>query len=96
MAKHQYKKGHEKIGGRKKGTKNLITKSFKELVQKTYEELEETGEGMLEWSMRNKTEFYKIASKLIPTAIEAKIKGELKFRNIIFEDGIEQPKSKKK
>lgn len=65
-------KGHEKVGGRAKGTPNKLTRSFKELVQATYEQLEKDGKGMLEWAQSNRTDFYKIASKLIPTEMAVK------------------------
>jgi hypothetical protein len=61
-----------KTGGRQKGSVNKLTSSFKELVQATYESLEADGNGMLQWANDNKTEFYKIASKLIPTEMAVK------------------------
>lgn len=63
----------EKTGGRQKGTPNKLTSSFKELVQQTFQKLEEEpGGGMLEWAKANKTEFYKISSKLIPQDLAVK------------------------
>jgi hypothetical protein len=58
---------------RKKRSQNKLTTSFKELVQETYEALEESGHGMEEWATQNKTEFYRIAAKLIPTQIAGDI-----------------------
>ncbi len=61
--------------GRPPGSTNKLTTSFKELVRKTYEALEKKGEeadsqlGMLKWAEKNPGEFYKIASKLIPTEL---------------------------
>ena len=83
----------EKTGGRVKGTPNKLTRSFKELVQSTYETLEENGEGMLKWAQANKTDFYKIASKLIPTemAVKAEIT-EIEIRKTILTKNYDQPK----
>lgn len=86
-------KGHPKYGGRQKGGVNKITSSFKELVQSTYETLEENGEGMLKWAKANKTDFYKIASKLIPTemAVKAEIT-EIEIREtVIIKKPTEEP-----
>lgn len=66
----KFEKGHIKKGGKKKGTPNKLTSSFKELVRSTYEQMEEEGKGMLQWAQENPTEFYKIASKLIPTELQ--------------------------
>lgn len=65
----------KKYGGRIAGTPNKLTTSFKDLVQSTFEQLEANGEGMLSWAQANKTDFYKIASKLIPQ--EMGIKAEI-------------------
>ena len=66
--------GGEKTGGRQKGSVNKITASFKELVQKTFQALEEDPNegGMLAWAKKNKSDFYKISSKLIPTEMAVK------------------------
>ncbi len=66
--------GGGKTGGRQPGTPNKITASFKELVQKTFQALEDDPNegGMLTWAKANKTEFYKISSKLIPTEVALK------------------------
>lgn len=74
-----------KTGGRVAGTPNKITSSFKELVQKTFESLEAEDEGMLKWAKANKTDFYKIASKLIPQemGLKAEITDILVTKTII-------------
>jgi hypothetical protein len=59
--------------GRPKGSVNKLTSSFKELVKQTYEQLEESGQGMKAWAEENPTAFYNIAAKLIPTEIQAKV-----------------------
>lgn len=67
-------KGGKRPGaGRPEGSVNKLTASFKELVQNTFQALEEEpGGGMLGWAKANKTEFYKISSKLIPTEMAVK------------------------
>lgn len=67
------KGGYREGAGRKVGSINKISRSFKELVQNTFESLEnEKDGGMLDWARKNKTDFYKIASKLIPADISVK------------------------
>lgn len=58
--------------GRPKGAVGKLNSSFKELVQQTFQKLEEEGDGMLAWARANKTDFYKISSKLIPTEMAIK------------------------
>lgn len=58
--------------GRPEGSQNKLTASFKELVQKTFQQLEDEGDGMHKWAKENKSDFYKIASKLIPTEMALK------------------------
>lgn len=67
-------KGHQKAGGRQKGTPNKLTSTFKDLVISTMEKLQEDDRANLEtWAKENPTEFYKIASKLIPTEVSATV-----------------------
>ncbi|KKN67229.1 hypothetical protein LCGC14_0464020 [marine sediment metagenome] len=73
----------KKFGGRQKGTQNKLTTSFKELVMQTYCELErKKDKGMLIWALENETDFYKIASKLIPTEMQGQMTGELLIKVI--------------
>lgn len=57
-----------KSGGRKKGSLNKITMAFKEAVKTVYDEIG-GDEAFAEWAKENKTDFYKIAARLIPTEI---------------------------
>lgn len=66
------KGGKREGAGRPEGSVNKLTSSFKELVQQTFQKLEEEGNGMYEWAKANKTDFYKISSKLIPTEMAVK------------------------
>ena len=67
-----FKKGKEKTGGRKEGCVNKLTKTVKELILDAFNELQkDKGANLLSWAKKNPTEFYKIASKLIPSEINA-------------------------
>ena len=61
----------KKTGGRKKGSLNRITKSFKDAVRTVYEDIG-GHEAFAAWARENPTEFYRIAARLIPTEIAAK------------------------
>ena len=67
MAAH---KGHVKAGGRKAGTPNKITTSIKEAFKQAFDEMGGV-EALVNWGKANDTEFYKLASKLIPQDIKA-------------------------
>lgn len=55
----------KKTGGRKPGSLNKTTKAFKEAVLDAFNQIGGT-EALVLWGMENQTEFYKIASRLIP------------------------------
>lgn len=61
-----YTPGKPKTGGRQPGTPNRLTGAFKEAVQIVYNGLG-GHEAFLEWARENRTEYYRIASRLIPT-----------------------------
>ena len=64
-----FEKGHAKKGGRKKGAKNKIGLKVKDSIQAVYENL--GGDvGFSDWATAEKTEFYKIYARLIPTDVE--------------------------
>jgi hypothetical protein len=55
------------LNGRPKGAVNKTTREFKELVSTVMNELQDDPRANLKsWAKENPTEFYKIASKLIP------------------------------
>jgi hypothetical protein len=77
-----FKKGE---GGRQRGSLNTLTKSVKERVLDTFNELQEDKDANLtSWAIDNTTEFYKIAAKLIPTEIKGNL--EHKVINVIVAD----------
>lgn len=61
-------KGNPKTGGRQKGSVNKLTKTFKQAVLTAYEGIG-GDQNFTEWARNNQTEYYKIASKLIPTEV---------------------------
>lgn len=64
------KKGHEKKGGRQKGSLNKFTKTVKEVVLGAFNEMQEDPKAnILAWGKENPKDFYNIAAKLIPTEL---------------------------
>jgi hypothetical protein len=56
-----------KTGGRKAGTPNKIPKQVKDVFFDTFTKLQEDPKANLtQWAKENKTEFYKLSSKLLP------------------------------
>lgn len=77
-----FRKGHPKYGGRKKGTQNKITMEVRLAVQKAFDELG-GAEGLVRWAKSgNKTDFYRIASKLIPAQMTGLNGGPLQFEKV--------------
>ncbi len=58
-------KGQPKIAGRKRGTPNKLTASFKEAIRLAYDEIGGHA-AFAAWARENPGEFYKIAARLIP------------------------------
>lgn len=58
-----------KVGGRQKGTPNVLSSTAKENIQAVFVRLGSTA-AMAEWANENKTEFYKIYSRLLPHEIQ--------------------------
>jgi hypothetical protein len=66
-----FQKGNK---GKPKGAVNNLTKSVRESVLFAFNELQKDKEAnLLAWAKDSPTEFYKIASKLIPTEINASV-----------------------
>lgn len=69
-----FKKGQTKKGGRTLGTQNKLTKTVKETVLDVFNRLQDDPLNNLEaWAKNEPTEFYKIASKLIPSEVNANV-----------------------
>lgn len=76
-----FKKGHQKISnsGRKPGSVNKLTQTVKQAFEIAFEQMQgEKNTNLLEWGKKNPTDFYKIASKLIPSEMNAKLSGGVK------------------
>ena len=57
-----------KTGGRQAGTPNKVTTAFKDAVRIVYEDIG-GHEAFAAWARENPGDFYRIASRLIPTEI---------------------------
>lgn len=64
--------------GRRKGVPNKITTTMKEMVSATLENLDGIT-GMTKWARENPTEFYKIASKLLPMETTGQMKTIIEY-----------------
>ena len=63
-----FRKGKPKTGGRKPGVVNKATASVKEAFAEAFDKLG-GAEALVAWGRENPTDFYKLASKLIPTDV---------------------------
>ena len=70
-----FKKGESgNLNGRPKGSENKLTKTVKETVLAVFNQLQEDPiVNLAEWAKNEPTEFYKIASKLIPSEVNANV-----------------------
>lgn len=75
MPKKLFEKGNP---GKKKGTKNKLTKTVKETVLAAFNDLQNDPKAnILTWAKKNPGMFYQIAAKLIPTELNNNIKGNV-------------------
>jgi hypothetical protein len=67
--------GKGKAGpGRPKGLPNKLTRTVKEAFETAFHAMQEQpGVKLSEWGVANPTEFYKLAARLIPAEINAKV-----------------------
>ena len=74
-----FEKGHQKMGGKVKGSQNKLTRTVKETVLAVFDDLQaDPKANLLSWGKSNPTEFYKIAAKLIPTEIKGDVELNVK------------------
>lgn len=57
--------------GRPKGVPNKVTKTVREAFERAFAALQDTPANLAAWAEENPTEFYRLASKLIPAQINA-------------------------
>jgi len=63
-------------GGRQKGVKNKITRTVKQAVLEVFNKIQEDPKANLEaFAKKYPRDFYQIAAKLIPTEVDASVKG---------------------
>jgi len=83
--------------GRAKGTVNKTTAQVKEVFAETFRQLQEDPDkphALIKWAENNPTDFYKLASKLIPVQLTGKEGGDLTL-NIILKDNYNEEDFKK-
>ena len=76
--------------GRPKGSPNKVTASIKEAYEKTFHALQtkqNDRHSLTNWAKKNETEFYKLATKLIPSEINAKVENTITQIEIIRREG---------
>jgi len=78
----KFSKGHEKKGGREKGSVNHLTKQMKtvkETVLKVFNELQQDPEtDLIHFAKEYPRDFHQIAAKLIPTEIKGEVEVAIK------------------
>jgi hypothetical protein len=76
--------------GRTPGSKNKTTQSMREAFLLAFDRLG-GAEGLVEWGTNNRTEFYKICSKLIPVEVTGKDGADLvQTVKVLIVDGSEK------
>lgn len=76
MARQGFKPGHPGGPGRPKGSPNKLTKTVKQAFEEAFNALQaDPGKpyALAEWGKKQPDKFYLIASKLIPTKVEAEV-----------------------
>lgn len=77
-------KGSPKTGGRQKGTPNKLTSTVKHEFEHAFGEMQKLPDvNLYQWGQSNPTEFYKLASKLIPADLNANLKGAVTVNGTI-------------
>jgi hypothetical protein len=74
-----FKKGTSgNLAGKPKGALNKLTRTVRDKVFDTFNELQEDDNAnLLTWAKENPSDFYKIASKLIPVELNANIESNV-------------------
>ncbi len=64
--------------GRPKGSKNRATQAIKEAVLDAFVRIGDV-DGLVDWAKDNRTEFYRLAARLIPTETQVNSNGGVHF-----------------
>ena len=78
-----------KNSGRKKGSKDKLPQTVKETYVRAFHELQKKAENkttLVNWARANPTEFYKLATKLIPTEVEGKLDVAVRAIKVTIDD----------
>ena len=77
----RFKEGHEKKGGRAKGTPNKLTTTVKESVLNAFNQLQtDPKQNLAAFAKKYPRDFYNIAAKLIPTEMVGEVTNEILIR----------------
>ncbi|BCA54648.1 hypothetical protein W02_17880 [Nitrospira sp. KM1] len=82
-----FTKGMKKLGGRKRGIPNKLTSNFRDAILLAYQDIG-GHRAFAEWATENKTDFYKIAARLIPGEIRNSSDNEIR---VIIARTVEEP-----
>ena len=76
--------------GRKPGTQNQLTKTFKELLAKTIQDIEKDGgeHTLRQFAEKHPIDFWKIAARLIPTELTGGSGGAIQIIISKNEEGV--------
>lgn len=85
-----FKPGHAKIGGRVAGSQNKLTQSVKDAFGEAFKMLG-GAEALFIWAKDNQSDFYKLASKLIPADVNLAVQEHPQAR--VFPLGIQNEQS---
>jgi hypothetical protein len=82
----------KRIGGRQRGTPNRVTRAIREHFAEAFELLQEDKTvNLVSWAKANPTEFYRLASKLIPLQLETETQQATQTIIQIFPDPYSAP-----
>lgn len=74
-----FAKGHKKVGGKKKGTPNKLTRTVRETLMQVFNELQDDPKvNLLAFGRKYPRDFYALAAKLIPVEITGQVEHTIK------------------
>jgi hypothetical protein len=82
----------KRTGGRQRGTPNRVTRAIREHFAEAFELLQEDKTvNLVSWAKANPTEFYRLASKLIPLQLETEMESKPQSIIQIIPDPLSAP-----